>query len=428
MKKTPRIAAALTLPLFLLAAAEAQQPPKVGAQAQQPPKAGAEAQQPPKPPKPPNPAVPPPNPPPAVPAALADKFKVELVTRETTLAVGMVAAPGEPSGPKGRLFVLEKRGLVRLLRGKTFDAEPFLDLTSKVIVKKADNGEQGLLGLAFHPRWKKNGRFFVNFTDLQGDTRVVEMKVDAKNPNRADPNPVRELLFVDQPYANHNAGHLAFGPDGKLYVLFGDGGSADDPQGNSQNPKSLLGKMTRFDVDSKTPTPDVVGKGLRNPWRYTFDRKTGNLYIADVGQRVWEWVTVVPKAKLGGPHNFGWNITEGQHCFGGKTDATVDCKKDGVYVPAIDYAHSEGCSITGGFVYRGKALPELDGLYFFTDYCTAILRSFRWKGGKAVDSWDWKAALDPESTLAKLAAFGEDADGELYLVSHEGPIYKLVRK
>lgn len=380
----------------------------------------------------PNPAVPPPNPPPPVPAALGDKFKLELLTRDTTFALGLVAPPGEPVG---RVFVVEKRGVIRILdlRTKTFAAEPFLDVTGKVLTEKRDGSEQGLLGLTFHPKWKSNGRFYINYTDLKGDTRVEERRAVPKT-GKVDATFVRELLFVDQPFANHNAGDLAFGPDGKLYVLLGDGGSRDDPFGNGQNPNTLLAKMIRIDVDAKdakggkAPTPEVVGKGLRNPWRFSFDRKTGDLYIADVGQRIWEYVHVVPKAKLGGPHNFGWNVTEGNHCFGGKDDAKVECRRDGLTAPVLEYAHSEGCSISGGHVYRGKALRELQGHYFFTDYCTAILRSFRYDAGKAADSWDWKAALDPEFTLAKLVTFGEDQDGELYLVSHEGPIYKLVRK
>jgi glucose/arabinose dehydrogenase len=410
----------------LAAGARAQTPPPAEGKPAPPPAAAKPAS---KPAPKPNPAVPPPNPPPPVPAALAAKVKLEVVTRDTSEAVGLVAAPGEPTG---RMFVVEKKGLVRTfdLRTKTFATEPFLDLTGKVALDKRDGGEQGLLGLAFHPKWKSNGRFFINYTDLKGDTRVEERRADPRT-GRVDATFARELLFADQPFGNHNAGNLAFGPDGRLYVLLGDGGAADDPHGNGQNPKSLLGKMIRIDVDAKgnkAPAPEVVGKGMRNPWRYSFDRKTGDLYIADVGQRVWEWINVVPKAKLGGPHNFGWNVTEGNHCFGGKTDAQVDCKRDGLTAPALEYAHSEGCSISGGYVYRGKALPELQGHYFFTDYCTAILRSFRFHAGKAADSWDWKAALDPESTLAKLVAFGEDQDGELYLVSHEGPIYKLAPK
>ncbi|HEY0715618.1 MAG TPA: PQQ-dependent sugar dehydrogenase, partial [Polyangia bacterium] len=285
------------------------------------------------------------------------------------------------------------------------------------------NGEQGLLGLAFHPRYRDNGRFFIHYTDPVGDTRVVEYKVDPRDPDRAQPTPVREVLHVDQPHGNHNAGNLEFGPDGKLYVLLGDGGSADDPHLNGQGTQTLLAKMLRIDVDAADLKPVVLGTGLRNPWRYSFDRRTGDLYIADVGQNVYEWVHFVPRADLNGPHNFGWSVREGNHCF--KADS---CNGTSMRDAIVEYPHSEGCSITGGYVYRGKALPALQGHYFYSDYCTALLRSFRVKDGKAVDVWDWKAALDPDSRLAKISAFGEDQAGELYVVTHEGPIYKFVKR
>ncbi len=365
------------------------------------------------------PNVPPPAPPPAAPAALASKLKLELVTSDTNLAVALVAAPDDVTG---RLFLVEKAGLIRILRGTKFDAAPFLDLRGKVALDPRVGGEQGLLGLAFHPKFALNGRFFINYTDLKGDTRVVEMRLDKSNPGRADPNFSRDLLFADQPYTNHNGGDLAFAPDGSLFVLLGDGGSAADPQGNGQNPKTLLGKAIRLDVEATAPVPEVIGRGLRNPWRFSFDRKTGDLYIADVGQSIFEYVHVVPAGKLTG-HNFGWNVVEGLHCF-----QRESCDTAGMTRAVIEYAHSEGCSITGGYVYRGKALPELAGVYFFSDYCTAILRSFRMKDGRVADSWDWKQALDPDGKLAKVVAFGQDGPGDLYVVTHEGPIWKLVRK
>jgi glucose/arabinose dehydrogenase len=377
---------------------------------------GARAQDPPLPSEPPLPVA---APPPPVPPAIARKARLEVLTTETTEALGLLAAPDEPAG---RLFLVEKRGKVRILRGKKIDATPFLDLTGKVSLEPRDNGEQGLLGLAFHPGYAQNGRFYLNFTDPKGHTRVVERKVDATSPDRADSAFSRELLMVEQPYANHNAGDLGFGPDGKLYVLLGDGGAGDDPQNFAQNPQSRLGKALRLDVDAAQASVEVVGKGLRNPWRYSFDSKTKDLYIADIGQRQWEYIHLVPGGKLAG-QNFGWRIVEGKHCFMAKT-----CNKRGLHAPVLEYNHREGCSITGGHVYRGKALPELDGHYFYSDYCTAILRSFRIKGGRVTDHWDWKAALDPEFKLARIASFGTDQDGELYLVSHEGPVYKLVAR
>jgi glucose/arabinose dehydrogenase len=364
-------------------------------------------------------ALPAVRPTPPVPAALGDLAKLDLVTRDTTEALGIEAAPGEPVG---RLFVVEKRGRIRLLRGTKFDATPFLDLTGKVALEPRDNGEQGLLGLAFHPDYQKNGRLYLHYSDPKGDSKVVEMKVDGKSPDRADPASARELLSVRQPYANHNGGDLAFGPDKKLYVLLGDGGLADDPHNNGQDDSSRLGKALRIDVEAAKPTVEVVGKGLRNPWRYSFDPQNGDLYIADVGQRQWEYIHVVPKGLLNG-QNFGWKIVEGKHCFLSKT-----CNRKGITAPVVEYSHREGCSITGGHVYRGKALPELQGAYFYSDYCTALLRSFRYKNGRAVDQWDWKSALDHDFHLARVASFGVDQDGEMYVVSHEGPLYKLVRR
>lgn len=356
---------------------------------------------------------------PAPPMSVAAKIKIEIVTRDTVEPVGIVAAPGEPVG---RMFVVEKRGLVRVLRGAKFDATPFLDFTRRVALESRANGEQGLLGLVFHPGFAENRRLFVNFTDVKGDTRVLELRADAAGA-RVEPKTEREVLHVKQPWANHNAGDLAFGRDGKLYVALGDGGSANDPRGHAQNPKEKLGKLLRIDVDRPgDPVIEVIGKGLRNPWRYSFDRKTGDLYLADVGQNLWEYIHVAPANKLEG-HNFGWNIVEGLHCFGKAT-----CETAGLTRPVVEFSHKEGCSITGGYVYRGKLLPEIDGHYFYSDYCSALLRSFRLRDGKAVDQWDWKAALDPDGALAQVASFGEDQAGELYIVTHDGGIHRFARR
>ena len=204
-------------------------------------------------------------------------------------------------------------------------------------------------------------------------------------------------------------------------MLLGDGGSGGDPHYLAQSKGTLLGKMVRLDVEAAKPVPERLGVGLRNPWRYSFDRQTGDLYIADVGQSVVEYIHFVPARRLSGPLNFGWNTTEGKHCYQAAT-----CNRKGITQPVMEYPHSEGCSITGGYVYRGKALPELSGLYFYSDYCTALLRSFRIKNGKAVDSWDWKQALDPDGQVAMVTAFGEDQDGELYIVTHAKSIFKFV--
>lgn len=343
---------------------------------------------------------------------------VALVTFASGLKepIGLTFAPGDGSD---RLFVIEKNGRIVLLRGGgKVDAEPFLDIGPRV----SRGSEQGLLGLAFHPRYAENGRFFINYTDREGDTRIAELRVSKDNADRADTGAERELLRIDQPYSNHNGGNLVFGPDGKLYIGMGDGGSRDDPQKNGQNKQSLLGKMLRLDVDAPSPAPEIIQTGLRNPWRYSFDRKTGDLYIADVGQNRFEEVNVVTAGNIDG-HNFGWNIVEGNsHCLFGEP-----CDKTGLTAPVLEYKSSEGCSITGGHVYRGRELPELDGHYFYADYCTALLRSFRYEGGRAAQARDWKAELDPKNRLSKLTAFGEDKDGELYLLSQDGPIYRFAR-
>jgi glucose/arabinose dehydrogenase len=367
-------------------------------------------------PPPPTAALPPPD--------VAAAVKLTVVASGLAKPVALTFAPGDP---RRRLFVVEKEGRIRILAGGRLVPASFLDIAARV----SGSSEQGLLGLAFHPDFARNGRFFINFTDREGDTRVVERRVRADDPDRADPAFERELLFVEQPYENHNGGDLVFGPDGQLYVGLGDGGSANDPHGNGQNDRVLLAKMLRLDVDAEPRSGPakvaVVAKGLRNPWRYAFDRATGDLWIADVGQNDWEEIDVVPFARLvpvppgeAAPLNFGWNVVEGRHCFKAQS-----CDQHGLVAPIAEYDHDEGCSITGGFVYRGKALPALIGRYVFADYCTAMIRSLRWTGERVEDLWDWRPALDPGSQLARLSSFGEDGDGELYLLSLEGTVYRF---
>jgi glucose/arabinose dehydrogenase len=355
------------------------------------------------------------------PANLAKLVRLEKIATSTGRPVFLAAAPGDRSG---RVFVVEQTGTIRILRPGAAAPEPapFLDLTARSTPGIRGNAEQGLLGLAFHPTYAESGRFFVNFTDREGDTRIVEFRRVAGDPDRADPASAREVLKIDQPYANHNGGHLLFGPDGKLWVGTGDGGSANDPHGNGQSRTALLGKMLRLDVERENPTAEIVAIGLRNPWRYDFDPDTGDLFIADVGQNQFEEIDVAPAAKLVG-HNFGWNVLEGLHCFRSR-----DCDRSGMTDPVVEYSHDEGCSITGGIVYRGRAIPELHGTYFYSDYCTAILRGFRWRNGEVVDHWDWKGALDPDSQLAAVSSFGRDADGEMYVLSLDGAIWKMVRR
>lgn len=348
------------------------------------------------------------DPPPAlvpVPAEVAAKVGLEEIVHGLDRPVALVAAPGDP---RKRLYIVEQHaGRIRVLEdGKL--------TTFFTIGGLSDGNEEGLLGLAFHPDFAKNGRFYVNYTSKDMATHIVEYNV-------ADPSTGRELIRIAQPYSNHNGGNLVFGPDGKLYTGMGDGGAANDPRRNGQNPNALLGKILRFDVDH--PTPEVVHLGMRNPWRFAFDE--GNLYIGDVGQNQWEEVDVAPAGTA--PLNFGWNIMEGTHCFDAETGTTKDaCDRTGLTLPVAEYPHDEGCSITGGFVYRGKALPQLAGVYFYADYCTGLLRSFRWDHGAIRDHWDWKAAIDTQGVLSQISSFGVDADGELYIVELTGAIYELV--
>lgn len=356
-----------------------------------------------------------------VPTDVAAGVRLTRIASGLAKPVAFAVAPGDTTG---RLFVVEQTGKIRIIRDGVLLAEPFLDLTARVSTSADTRGsEQGLLGLAFHPRFAANGRFFVNFTDTTGTTRVVERTIGRDDPDRAAPGNERIVLSVDQPYANHNGGHLAFGPDGRLYVGLGDGGSAGDPKGNGQNPTSLLGKMLALDVDAGPDAkPTVVALGLRNPWRYGFDRETGDLWIADVGQNRFEEIDVLTVAMrtASAPTNFGWNAVEGMHCFRGPL-----CDQRRFTPPVLEYGHDDGCSITGGYVYRGTRLPALVGRYFFADYCTAIIRSVRRDGTTVRDVWDWRQALDPESRLASLSSFGEDAAGELYLLSLDGDVYRF---
>jgi glucose/arabinose dehydrogenase len=326
----------------------------------------------------------------------------------------MAFAPGDPAK---RLFIVEKGGRIRVMSKGTLPLL-FLSLTERV----SHASEQGLLGLAFHKEFMKNGRLFVNYTDKEGDTRIVEITVASPTAERGTIVSERELLFVKQPYANHNGGHLLRTPAGWVLAGLGDGGSAGDPHGNARNPKTLLGKMFRLDPDAKSDAlrARILAQGMRNPWRYALDRATNDLYIGDVGQNLWEEVDVVPLDRLEGK-DFGWNVMEGAHCYKAST-----CDTAGLTLPVVEYGHDAGCSITGGVIYRGKAVPTLAGTYFYSDYCTSFLRSFRWRPADgATDHWDWTNALDPKHQLAQVASFGEDEDGEVYVIGLAGTIWKL---
>ncbi len=317
----------------------------------------------------------------------------------------------------GRVFVIEKVGRIRILENDQLLEAPFLDITDRV---GSRGNEQGLLGLAFHPSYAENGRFFVNYTDTGGDTVIARFQVTS-DPNLADPNSEVKLLGYDQPFPNHNGGALAFGPDGYLYIGSGDGGAAGDPFANGQNTGVLLGKILRIDVDSAEPyavPPDnpfgneVWAYGLRNPWRISFDRATSDLYIGDVGQGEWEEIDFLPAGAAGGA-NFGWDHREGAHDYEGGGPA-------GMLDPVAEYSHSEGgCSVTGGYVYRGS-MPEWNGIYLYGDYCTGLI----W-GLIQIDGGPQTQMLfDMDVTIT---SFGQDEMGEVYLVSDNGGIYRLVR-
>ena len=328
-----------------------------------------------------------------------------------------------------RLFVLEKVGRIRIVVGGVVLPRPFLDIRGRVGSRA---NEQGLLGLAFHPDYAANGRFFLNYTDPSGDTVVAEYRLSSSDPNRADPDPVQTLIEFDQPFNNHNGGMLAFGPDGMLFIATGDGGSAGDPNGNGQNLGTLLGKLLRIDVnpasgyavppdnpfvDDPGARAEIWAFGLRNPWRFSFDRETGDLYIADVGQNAIEEIDV-ELAPLTGGRNYGWKILEGTQCFAPLDQAA--CARDDLEPPAAEYTHSFGCSVTGGYVYRGAAQPALAGSYLFADYCSGIV----WTLDRDADgSWRMRQRAEVD---ARISSFGQDAAGELYVTSdQDGRIYRI---
>ena len=350
----------------------------------------------------------------------------------TQIVAGGLAAPTDlqsAPGDRSRLFVLEQAGRIRVIRDGVLQGGAFLDLQDRV----GSGGERGLLGLAFHPRYADNGRFFVHYTDRAGDTRVSEYRRSA-NADLADPASERVLIAEEQPFPNHNGGGLAFGNDGRLYIALGDGGSADDPLNNGQNLFTRLGKILRIDVDAGSPyaipadnpfanqpgvAREVWALGLRNPWRISFDRASGDLYIGDVGQSRREEIDV-GLASRGGGENYGWRITEGTLCH----IPTANCGTAGLTPPVVEYDHTLGCAVSGGYVYRGCRLPGYQGTYFYGDFCSSLIRSFRLQNGVATDQRDWSSSLS--RGVGAISAFGLDADGELHIVDHDGRILKIV--
>lgn len=329
-----------------------------------------------------------------------------------------------PAGD-GRLFVVEQIGRIQIVQNGQTLGTPFLDITAKV----QNGGERGLLSMAFHPQYATNGYFYVDYTDGSGDTQVERYTVSA-NPNLADGASAVLILSVQQPYANHNGGMVQFGPDGMLYVGLGDGGSGGDPQGNGQNRSSLLGALLRLDVDGGSPYAipadnpfvgqggargEIWAYGLRNPWRFAFDPPSGMLIIADVGQNAWEEIDVVPATS--GGRNFGWNVMEGAHCYG-----QASCNQSGLTLPVLEYPTTGStCSVIGGFVYRGSAIPTVDGTYFYSDWCGGFLRGFRLNNGMVTGQTEW--SIDD---IGQVLSFGQDAQNELYILGQNGFVYRIV--
>lgn len=331
----------------------------------------------------------------------------------------------------GRLFVVEQDGFIFVLdeNGAWDDFDPFLDISAMLSPDVFQGGytERGLLGLAFHPNFAENGLFFINHTDLNGDTIIARYYVNPDDPNHADVASRTEILKIPQPFYDHNGGVLAFGPDGYLYIGVGDGGSlGNDPGATAQDLSTLLGKILRIDANTEpyavpddnpfvgveSAQPEIWAYGLRNPWRFSFDRATGDLYIGEVGQISYEEIDFQPADSPGG-ENYGWYDFEGLHPYNSETPP------ENMTYPIAEYPHSEGCAVSGGYVYRGEMLPELQGTYFFGDYCTGKIWTLV---RDAAGEWQLQFFMQ---TSATISSFGEDEAGELYIVDYKGDILRL---
>jgi MYXO-CTERM domain-containing protein len=370
--------------------------------------------------------------------ARAQTITTTRVASGLSFPVQIVAPPGDPS----RLFIVELAGRIRVLKNGTLLSAPFLDLSA---VTAFSSNSRGMFALTFHPQYQENGQLYVLYTKRSdGAPRVARYRRSSGNPDLADPSSGQNVITWPRGAANHAGGWLGFGPDGQFYISMGDGGGQGDPNNSAQNLNELWGKLLRLDVSrddfpsdpeknyaipadnpyrEKPGRPEIWALGLRNPWRCSFDRETGDLWIGDVGQMAREEVSVL-KAKSPGGINFGWKIMEGNLCF----SPASNCNRSGLVLPVRDYGRTDGRSITGGFVYRGAAIPTLRGTYFFADYETWKIWSFRWNGSSVTEARDRTEQLQPRTggSIRKIVSFGEDLAGELYIVDMNGAVHKIV--
>lgn len=369
--------------------------------------------------------------------AAVPNIKLKLIADGLKQPVHITHARDEPD----RLYVVEQAGQVRIIEKGKLLVKPFLDIRDRV----NSGGEKGLLSIALHPDYKNNGFIYVNYTMEKQGLQTIVSRFGKSKDGQVKLKSEKIILKIKQPYSNHNGGQLAFGPDGYLYIGMGDGGSANDPLSHGQNTRTLLGTLLRIDINSKGKNknyvipddnpflkaknflPEIWAYGLRNPWRFSFDKATKDLYLADVGQDAVEEINIIKK---GG--NYGWNIMEGDFCF---SEEDARCKNGKLKSPVHVYYHPEGFSVTGGFVYRGDSIPGLCGVYLFADYVTEKIWGIRVKGGKSVKQ---KVLISKGNlvrhTLSRvkpiglnISSFGEDESGELYIADHgHGRIYKIV--
>ncbi|PJF44841.1 MAG: glucose dehydrogenase [Phototrophicales bacterium] len=350
-------------------------------------------------------------------------YTLEAVVTGFQRPIEFIQAPDDT----GRFFVVEQRGVIHIFQDGEVLSTPFLNIMDRVTVLN-NYDERGLLGMALHPDFTENGYFYLNYTRQKDSATIIaRYQVSDDDPNVADPDSEYVLLTVAQPYDNHNGGQLAFGPDGYLYIGLGDGGSAGDPLNNGQNPRTLLGSILRIDPVSREPytipednpfvdgvdgAPEVWAYGLRNPWRFSFDIETNDLYIADVGQNKYEEINFVEAGTAGGL-NFGWNVYEASHPYRGDLIG-------GATMPVAEYDHSKGCSVTGGYVYRGETMPDLDGYYLYGDYCQGTVW---WLKRNEEGRWETALLFD---TDMQISAFAQDLSGEIYILDYRGGIYQIV--